>query len=135
MKAIEQLRCSPRTTDRLLALINGYRVSQAIYVIATLGIPDLLPEGPRSSEELADRTGSNRDALLRVLRALTGVDVLREDKLNRFVLTDLGEGLRSDVPQSRNAWARFVARPPMWGAWGATAYCGQGRMPSSTCMG
>ena len=29
---------------RLLALVRGYRISQAIYVAARLGIPDLLAE-------------------------------------------------------------------------------------------
>jgi O-methyltransferase len=94
-------------------------VSQAIYVVTTLGIPDLLARAPQCSEELAEQTGSNGDALGRVLRALTEVGVLRADKLGRFALTDLGEGLRSDVPNSRNAWARFVARPAMWAAWAA----------------
>ena len=68
---------------------------------------------------MAEQTGSNGDALGRVLRTLTKVGVLRADKLGRFALTDLGEGLQSDVPNSRNAWARFVARPAMWAAWAA----------------
>jgi hypothetical protein len=33
-------------------------VSQAIHVAATLGIADLLADGPRTSDELAEATGS-----------------------------------------------------------------------------
>jgi hypothetical protein len=36
----------------LMRLVNGYRVSQAIHVVATLGIADLLKEGARSSDDL-----------------------------------------------------------------------------------
>lgn len=104
--------------DRLLSLINGYRLSQALYVVATLGIPDLLRSGPLGSEELARATGTNRAAMERVLRALAAVDILSEGEAG-FALTELGEGLRSDVPNSRNAWAKFVASPPMWAAWSA----------------
>jgi hypothetical protein len=119
MNRSEPAQCGPCVTDQLLSLINGYRVSQAICVIATLGIPDLLANGPRSSGDLADATGSNPEALHRVLRALTAVNVLREVEPQMFMLTDLGALLRSDVPGSRNAWAKFMARPPMWNAWGA----------------
>lgn len=41
----------PATTLRLL--VQGYQVSQAIHVAATLGIADRLAGGSRSSDELA----------------------------------------------------------------------------------
>ena len=34
-------------------MITGYYVSQAIYVIARLGVADLLGEAPRDAEDLA----------------------------------------------------------------------------------
>ena len=37
-------------------MVTGYYVSQAIYVIARLGIADLLGDGPRDAEELARRS-------------------------------------------------------------------------------
>ncbi len=45
--------------ERLLTLVRGYRISQAIYVATRLGIPDLLADGPREIEELAQATGSH----------------------------------------------------------------------------
>ena len=105
-------------TQQLLQFINGYRVTQAIYVVATLGIPDLLADRARSSRELAETTHSNVDALDRVLRALAAVGIFNEQADGIFSLTEIGVGLRSDAPTSRSAWARFVARPPMWNAWG-----------------
>lgn len=105
--------------DALLALINGYRVTQAIYVVATLGIPDMLDRGTRCSDDLASTAGVNADALYRVLRALAAVGVFHESDARQFSLTTVGKRLRTNVTGSRNAWARFVGRPAMWHAWGA----------------
>jgi hypothetical protein len=108
--------------DALLDLINGYRITQAIYVVATLGIPDMLGSGSRCNDELASAAGADADALYRVLRALAAVGVLHEGDARQFSLTSVGERLRTNVDGSRNAWARFVGRPAMWHAWGALSH-------------
>jgi methyltransferase family protein len=87
-------------TATLMRLVNGYQVSQAIHVAATLGIPDLLADGARTSDELAEEAGADVDSLYRLLRALAGVGVVHEDDDRRFSLTPVGECLRSDVPGS-----------------------------------
>jgi hypothetical protein len=46
---------------QMMGLINGYQISQALHVVATLGIADLLRDGPRSSDALADRVEADRD--------------------------------------------------------------------------
>ena len=104
--------------DRLLQLINGYRVTQAIHVVARLGIADRLKSGPQASDELAAATNSDPSALYRVLRALASVGVFREDDNRRFSLTEVGHGLTSDAQRSRNAWAQLVGRSSVWQAWG-----------------
>ena len=48
------------TRDTLWRMTNGYQVSQAIHVVATLGIADLLKDGPRSADELARPRGRTR---------------------------------------------------------------------------
>jgi O-methyltransferase/methyltransferase family protein len=103
-------------TGALLALINGYQVSQALHVAARLGIADRLADGPLTVEELG--LDADRDALRRLLRALAAAGVLREAD-GRYALTDLGEGLRSDAPGSVAGWAAFVGRPYHWSAWAA----------------
>ncbi len=108
-----------RPSTTLRRLVNGYQVSQAIHVAASLGIADLLAAGPRASEELAADTGTHPGALYRLLRALAAVGVLEEDGERRFVLTPLGEPLRSDVADSIAGWAAFVGRPYYWQAWSA----------------
>jgi O-methyltransferase domain/Dimerisation domain len=103
--------------EELRKLINGYQVSQAIHVAATLGIADLLADGPRTSDALAEATGSQPRALYRLLRALAAAGVLHEADDRTFELSELGAQLRSDVPGSLHGWASFVGRPYYWNAW------------------
>ena len=85
-------------------MTNAYQVSQAIHVVATLGIADLLEDGPRSADELAEATGAHATALYRILRALASVGVFAEETDGRFGLTPLAEHLRTDVPGSLRSW-------------------------------
>src|SRR5690349_10595318 len=59
----------------LLDLLNGYRVTQALYVAARLRIADRLADGPLGSEELARTASADPGALLRLLRALVSFGV------------------------------------------------------------
>lgn len=101
----------------LSRLINGYQVSQALHVVAALGIADLIAGGRRSTGELARATDADEDALYRVLRAVASVGVLDEDEERGFSLTPVGECLRSDMDESLAGWAAFIGRPYYWGAW------------------
>ena len=97
-----------------MRLINGYQVSQAIHVAATLGIADELADGPRAVGDLASVTATHAGALHRLLRALAAVDVVREEHDGTFALTDLGEALRGPA----ESWAAYIGRPTHWTAWG-----------------
>ena len=107
---------SPR--DNLLRMTNAYEASQAIHVAATLGIADLLEDGPRSAEDLAKATGTHAPTLYRLLRALASVGVFAEETDGRFGLSPSAEYLRSDVPGSVRAWAMLIGRPSFWTSWG-----------------
>ena len=101
----------------LRKLVNSYQLSQAIHVAAVLGIADLLADGPRSSDELAEATQTNPSALYRLLRTLAAFGLLHEDDERRFSLTELGAPLRSDHPESVAGWAAFVGRRNVRDAW------------------
>jgi len=107
--------------DDLRRLINGFQASQVIHVAATLGIADLLADEPRASQDLAEATGCDPEALYRLLRALAALGVLDERDGRLFALAPLGERLRTDAPGSLHAWAAFVGRDVQWRAWGALA--------------
>jgi len=104
--------------EELHLLLNGYPVSQAISVVARLGVADLLADGPQACEELAQATGTHAPSLYRVLRLLAGVGLFDEVDLCRFALTLLGAGLRKDVPGSRRPWALMLLDDAEWQAYG-----------------
>lgn len=72
---------------QLQALIGSMRVTQLIYVAATLGIADLLKDGPKSSAELAATVSVDPHALYRVLRALASQGIFAETGDSHFALT------------------------------------------------
>ena len=87
----------------MLQMIAGFRVSRAVYVAATLGIADLVKDGPKSSEELAEATGTHAASLYRIMRVLASAGVFAEDKEGLFSLTPLAATLLSDIPGSLRA--------------------------------
>jgi ubiquinone/menaquinone biosynthesis C-methylase UbiE len=102
----------------LLQMIAGFWLSRALYLAAKLGLADLLQEGPKSSADLAQQTGTHAPSLYRVLRALASVGVFTEDAQRRFALTPLGETLRSDVPGSLRAFTISELGEDHYPAWG-----------------
>jgi SAM-dependent methyltransferase len=103
---------------QLMRLINGFQISQAIHVAATLGISDHLLGGARTVGELATATGAQPRALYRLLRALAAVGVFEEQADQRFALAPMGECLAANAARSIGPWAAFIGRPYYWQAWG-----------------
>jgi hypothetical protein len=103
----------------LETLIHGYQLTKCIYVAAKLGIADLLKDGPRTSEELAQVTGTHAPSLYRVLRLLTAAELLREGEGHAFTLTPLGTYLQTGVPGSVRTTALNDGGEPIWQVWGA----------------
>jgi O-methyltransferase domain/Dimerisation domain len=81
-------------------LMDGYLVTQMLYVTAALGVADALADGPRTGVEVADAVGADPTSLHRVLRGLAVEEIVDERDDGRFALTAAGELLRSDVPGS-----------------------------------
>jgi hypothetical protein len=108
-----------QAASTLMRLINGYQISQVIHVAATLGIADLLKDGPRASADIANATNTHPSSTYRLLHALASAGVLEERADSYFLLTDIGQCLRSDSPQPRVAWARYIGRPYVWQSWGS----------------
>jgi hypothetical protein len=103
----------------LWGMISGCLRTQAVRVVAKLGIPDLLRDGPQSAEALATSTGAHEPSLRRLLRALTTTGLFTEDDTGCFAMTPMGEVLRTDHPQSIRAFAILMGEPMIWQAWGA----------------
>src|SRR5262245_46350400 len=99
-------------------IVQGYRLSQALYVIASLRIPDLLEAGELTAEELAGKAGAHPDRLRRVLRALAAEGVFSEDGDGRFGQTAFSRQLVGDS-EARVMILGWRMLPETYGAFGA----------------
>jgi hypothetical protein len=84
----------------MMQMITGYWVSGCLYVVAKLGVADLLKNGPVDIAYLSKTLSVNEDALYRVLRALCGVGVFKELENKQFEQTPFSDALRTEIPGS-----------------------------------
>ena len=84
-------RPEPDPAQQILQLATGYMPSSALFAITSLNVPDFLKTGPQAVSTLAAKTGSNEDALYRILRALSSVGVFYENPARTFALTPISE--------------------------------------------
>ena len=85
---------------QLMKFIVGRWISKPIYVAAELGIADMLVEGPKSIEELAQASQSHAPSLYRMMRALASVGIFYETENKRFELTPMAECLKKGAMRS-----------------------------------
>ena len=102
---------------RLMGLVTSSWKSQAVYAAAELRLPDLLAAGPRTSDDLAAAVGAHPQALYRLLRALTSLEICRQRDDGAFELAPLGALLREDSPDSLRSWTTYWGgfHWPIWG--------------------
>lgn len=107
----------------LTQMLAAPLVTQALRVVAELGIADLLAQGARSIDELAAETGAHAPSLYRFMRALASCGVFSETNEERvFELTPMAELLRADVEGSLRPVAIFMGADWHWQVWGDAVY-------------
>jgi SAM-dependent methyltransferase len=105
----------------LLDHIRGAWVAPAVCAAAELGVADALAGGPRDADALAEVVGAHPGALYRLLRALADLGVLRELEGRVFALTEAGELLRRDHPESLRGFAVMLGSRWHRRAWSGLA--------------
>jgi precorrin-6B methylase 2 len=102
----------------VLSLLSGHAVVRAIAIVAEMGVPDQLANGPLTAGELARRCEAHEGSLFRIMQALAAVDVFTQTAPPvRFGLNALSNWLRSDVPSSLRDFARVRGGEVCWDAW------------------
>jgi len=105
--------------SRLLELIAGGWLAQAIFVAAKLGLADHVLDRARTAAELASATGAHPTSLNRVLRLLASRGIFHLDADGRYEQTDLSQVLCSSAPISLRNFAILNGDKPQWQAWGS----------------
>jgi hypothetical protein len=117
-------------SQRLVRLLDGHVAAQVAHVVALLGVPDHLADGPRSARDLASATSSMPGPLARLLAAASMYGLVSQDGQGNFALTAMGALLRTGVDGSMRSRAAGFLTPPIWQAWGQLAEIVQtGRSP------
>jgi hypothetical protein len=114
----EQVSTEVPPAAQLMQMIFGFVTTQAISVAARLSLADLLKDGAKSADELAQATGTRARPLYRLLRELASVGIFAEDDAGRFKLTPLAEPLQSNTPDSLRDFSIFIGADWHWRAWG-----------------
>ena len=108
--------------QHLLQMLSGFIFTASLYPIAKLKIADLLADGPLPVAELAQKTGSNADALYRVLRLLASAGIFSESSGKVFALTPMSNFLRADVPGSLRDMALWMGNRFHFKVWSEMSY-------------
>ena len=108
----------PSAAEKVMDLIFGRWRSQILYAGAELGVFDRLDKTkPKTAEVLAKELGVDAVLLYRLLRAQATIGLLKEDSSCGFTLTESGELLRADHPQSLKSMARLEEGPQHYALW------------------
>jgi O-methyltransferase domain/Dimerisation domain len=102
---------------QIMQLTTSYWTSRCLHVVAELGIADLIGDQPQSTESLAKASGTQPNALYRVLRLLASVGIF-EFEHGAWHHTDASRLLRSDHPGSLRDYVRMLGLPAFWNAFG-----------------
>ncbi|MBV9210982.1 MAG: methyltransferase [Acidobacteria bacterium] len=114
----------------LRELLCGFWVSQSIYVVAKLGIADLLAGGAQTCASLAERARVDAGALYRVMRTLAGYGLFEEREPQCFALTSLGRLLQTDAPMSLRSLAIWNGEMS-YKAWGEASHAVETGQPTT----
>ena len=101
----------------VLDLIFGRWRSQILYAGVKLGIFDALHNGPNKATAIAHELELDPSLTYRLLRALGSLELLTEDAEQTFSLTEAGELLRSDHPQTLRDVTLLEEGPEHYALW------------------
>jgi hypothetical protein len=110
-------------TLALRQVLSSYYYSWLAYLLARFDIAEHLADGPSTAEALAHRCGADPDALFRVLRAASVINLVKIEetgdvsKARRFSDSELTPLLRADHEKSMKAMALLGGEASFVQAW------------------
>nr|WP_240969194.1 methyltransferase [Streptomyces sp. HNM0575] len=95
----------------------GAMAAQTLATGLRLGVFEAFRDEPRTAQDVAVECGTLPQPTLRLLRALAGLGLLREDSPGRFAATGEGAVLREDRPDSIASFVHVFTDPAMLRGW------------------
>jgi hypothetical protein len=103
--------------ESVVDIIFGRWKSQILYSGVKLGIFDIVNSIPRSAAEIARELSLDPALSYRLLRALSSIGLLREDRQLNFSITSMGELLCRNNPQTLRGVALLEEGPEHYAIW------------------
>ncbi len=107
----------PDTQGKVLDLIFGRWRSQILYAGVKLGIFDSLRNGPKKATAITEDLRLDLNLTYRLLRALGSLELLDENTDHTFSLTEAGQVLRSDHPETLRGVTLLEEGPEHYALW------------------
>jgi SAM-dependent methyltransferase len=105
---------------QIVDYVCGAMKTQAVHACTELGIPDLLKDGPKSTAQLAEATGTEHTNLYRLLRVLVAMEIFDERAPDLFQATPLSRYLQCE--ESLHHLAMMAGTGWVWKAQEGTGY-------------
>ncbi len=117
LKKVER-KLIPHQTVLLNFAVGNIVINRSIYVAVEFGIADLLKDGPKTIDQLADATGTNPDTLYRIMRTLASEGIFKAQRNKIFGPNELGRYLQTDVEDSLVAFIKSTGADWSNDIWG-----------------
>jgi len=108
---------------QLIQMASANWVSRVVYAAAKLDLADHLANQPKSADELAGPTRTDKTSLYRLMRTLASLGILSEDNDRHFALTPLGEALKTGAPGFAHSSVLTLGADLRWRSWGELLHC------------
>jgi hypothetical protein len=98
-------------------------ITHAIHAAASLGIADVVAEGPRTCDDIAATVTADAVSVDRLLRGLVTLGLFEQTHDGGYALTPMGGLLRSGTPESQRGRVLLQFGAPSLRSWGAFNEC------------
>jgi hypothetical protein len=100
--------------QQVLGLFAAKWALGALRALVELEVPDLLAAGPRTAAQISEVTGTDADAVYRLLRAAAVAGVIDERPDGAFALTPASAGLVTGASDGIRDMFLFASDPMLW---------------------
>lgn len=104
--------------DSLRLFAHGYYFSCALFAAVRLDLAGALRNGPRGAEGLAAELKTEPDATARFLQFLASMGILEQNEQGNFALSEVGEYLRTEHPNSVAREVSMFSGGEIYRSWG-----------------
>ncbi len=98
--------CTPAM--RVAQMAHGYIISSALGAAVRLNIADVLADNKMHVDVLAEKTGTDKDSLHRLLRLLSSLEIFEQVGNRIYANNEASHSLRSDNSDSQRGFIEFI---------------------------